>query len=222
MLNATVWTPAMMTFVVFYFDLDFLHLIFPASYNSLGFIIVRIASELVFVYTVWEVVCSTFSILILVCEFGVNISDIQQRQCFFLTQSLFGHNPFNVITTRLFRLNSEIYIFFLICSLVVSVFLPCVLLLGTAMIVIGNYGTIKLYCKTSWSWYLMFPEVSIVLIVFLLFAYTKAAEVYETSVTFKQNIMVASKSKWLRKKAASVRPARISVGGMFHLKTETK
>jgi len=221
--HSSYWLPIAISIVCVGFDLDFFRHFFFTYQNNLVILIIRITSALVFVYLSWEVIMSSDTIFLILVEAILTHITLMEIKCQSMTNRgvffLFGNQN---RVENIFWLGQQANIFSFSFSNTLANFLPGFVLMGSFLLCSTNYGIIKLYGMVNLAFYVMFPVMSFVILIYILFAYSKAANVYETSARVKISLLKVSKSKRIRTKVNAFRPTRISVGDQYYLKNNTK
>jgi hypothetical protein len=89
---------------------------------------------------------------------------------------------------------------------------PILIFTASLLVVIYNYATIKLYAVLGIPLYFVAPLVSATINISEVYLVPEAVQVYEGSSNLRSWIKFLSRSKYERRKAASLRPVCINVG----------
>jgi len=101
--------------------------------------------------------------------------------------------------------------------------IPALLVLGETLLVLCNYASIKMIDVVPFPQYLVFPILSLVIIIVVLAMFPLAVQVFESSTTFLRQIKsLVGRHKIMRAQVRSQRPCRIGIGQLFYAKRSTK
>jgi hypothetical protein len=208
-----------------YFGIDVLYplaqlLIARVPISTYFTVFVRYFIAAYFSYRTWQTLVSLLVLLAIFLQSALKLVCI-------LTETLNilrNIKPCNLPVQRLksvIRLHTELS---LICSAIGEVlsFLPFLLLLGVFLIVIGDYGTLKMYSIIEMPWFLGFPGLSLIVKIIIAVLLPQATKIYETADQFRLGLYYITRTKHDKRIARSFRPARINFGSLFFAKKSTK
>ena len=95
---------------------------------------------------------------------------------------------------------------------------PILIFSGVTLIVICNYGTIRMYDTLGMPYFLLFPIMSFVVFIFTVTAVPEAAKVYELSAEYLRRVRSLPKSKYEQKLLRSLMPLGVKAGPFFTMK----
>jgi len=161
-------------------------------------------------------------VIVLAADFLLSMLRVLDRIYLLIPKKEFPQVPFDPHLKKCLYLMTGLNLHCSRFSDLCSKFLPGLMVVGCLLIVNCNYNLIKLFGKISIAAYLVFLSLTIIGTSIVLFCYSAAAFSFENTLKIKSQIAAAAKTKWLISKIRSVRPARISVGDCYYLKTNTK
>jgi len=100
---------------------------------------------------------------------------------------------------------------------------PALLVLGEILLVLTNYASIKMIYVVPFPEYLVFPILSVGIIIIVLAMFPLGEEVFESSTTFLRHMKsLVGRHKVMRAQVKSMRPCRLAIGQLFYAKRSTK
>jgi hypothetical protein len=120
------------------------------------------------------------------------------------------------------RLHTELSLLCSSASELFSFLLPFLLLLGVFLIVIADYGTLKMYSMIEMPWFLGLPGLSFIVKIIIAVLFPQATKIYEKADQFRLGLYYITRTKHDKRIAWALRPARIHFGSLFFAKKSTK
>jgi len=109
-----------------------------------------------------------------------------------------------------------------LCWNVTTLFAPFILVLGLFILMVGNYGTIKMYDKIDPLMYPLFPVVSIIALVQTSILLPAVCQLNDQSIQFLKLIRVQALGKFEVKQLRAIRPLRFKIASFFYCKSRTE
>jgi hypothetical protein len=198
--------------------------------NDRAFLIfaIRMVQNLVVWYEIWRMSASILiAVLFMVSIFRLLVSElrvkISNRNALldFISDSHFQKIRRNDLLKRI-RLHNWMTILETIIHDVADILGPFLALFGIFILMVCNYGTIRMYGRISIPIYGIFPTVSVVAFGALVVILPNMCQINEDSIDFLRRLTLMAHGKYERKVLKAVRALRINVGSYFYANRSLK
>jgi len=219
-------------------EIDIAKRYFPPLKSAGIFVnLVRIIHTVLTWYEVWRllvaIIIATLLISIIIpllnseLIVGVDTNQVEQKLCPETNQCIIcnarkSNNSRRYEYQQKLKLHNELTVFETLLTEICSVFNPIGLFFVGFIIVICNYGTIKMLDKIDPFMYPLFPLCYMAAVVVVCVVLPSMCCVNEVSIKFIRQLRSQAKSKFEFKTAQAIRPNRRNIGHLFYFNRGTK